>query len=221
MRFSQVKSTFKSAIRNILANELNYALKEAALPAYDHGNPLIDHIFWSRLRISGNQALTHGGRVLDFGCGTGVMSYYLANNSMQVDAIDTVFEPLDKIKEYVEFPPGITWHNGYLTDLALPADSFDVIIALDVLEHIEDLDTYFEEFRRILKPGGVLVVSGPTENWLYKLGRKLAGKTFSGEYHVTNIADIKAVCKNYFKVRTVARLIWPLTLFEIFTGRNG
>ena len=56
--------------------------------------------------------------------------------------------------------------------------SFDIIYALDVLEHINDLEPYVTLFSKLLVPGGTVIISGPTENIFYKIGRKIAGKRF-------------------------------------------
>ena len=55
------------------------------------------------------------------------------------------------------------------------AGTVDVILAAEVLEHIEPLGPTLESFRRWLKPSGRLLVSLPTENALYRFGRRLAG----------------------------------------------
>ena len=72
-----------------------------------------------------------------------------------------------------------------------PAASFDLIIALDVLEHVRDLPETIDQLLRLLRPGRELVVSGPTESMLYQFGRKLAGPEYSGEYHERGVAEIR------------------------------
>ncbi len=91
----------------------------------------------------------------------------------------------------MEFPSNIKYIQGDIIDKELPDNSFDVIFALDVLEHIENLSDYVELFKKLLTPDGVIIISGPTENILYKIGRKFAGNRFTGDYHVTNISSIK------------------------------
>lgn len=51
--------------------------------------------------------------------------------------------------------------EGVCTALPFPDDSIDAITALDVLEHVEHDDIAIQEFARVLKPGGVLVVTVP------------------------------------------------------------
>ncbi len=58
------------------------------------------------------------------------------------------------------------------------------------------------------------MVSGPTENVLYKAGRLLAG--FSGEYHVTNIYDIEGKFREMGLEREALKVLYPpVPLFRI------
>jgi 2-polyprenyl-3-methyl-5-hydroxy-6-metoxy-1,4-benzoquinol methylase len=98
----------------------------------------------------------------------------------------------------------------------MTAKSFDLINALDVLEHVDDLRGTLSDLLGLLKPGGRLVVSGPTENILYQIGRKLAGPEYSGEYHERGIAEIKRELNRMAQVEQIATLYWPVPLFEIF-----
>ncbi len=111
--------------------------------------------------------------------------------------------------------------EGDLLGSILKENSFDYIIALDCLEHIENMDEYILAFSKLLKPKGIIIVSGPSENLFYKLGRILAGSTFNGEYHVSNITMIRKQFSREFKVRSVKKLYYPFVLFEIFTASNN
>lgn len=93
-----------------------------------------------------------------------------------------------------------------------------MIISMDVLEHIDNLQDVFAGFCRITKTGGMVVVSGPTENFFYKLGRMIAGKEYTGDYHVTNIYNVREVMKTFMETNTVATLYYPFPLFKIFAG---
>lgn len=219
--FSNTKIKFKQAVQAILKSHSSYEIDEAALPAYAHKNPVIDHIFWRRVEVAYDHTLdSKAKRVLDFGCGTGLLSYALASEGLSVFAIDLHFGPLNLVKGKIDFLSGIEFVEADLMKHELPLHSFDTIIALDVLEHIENLDDYIKRFKELLKPGGQIIVSGPTENFLYKLGRKMAGEKFTGDYHVSNIHTIRKQFEKQMKVRTIKRLIWPLTLFEIFVAEN-
>lgn len=193
-------------------------LDEAAFPAYAHRNPLIDRIFWGRLAAAEEYLTTRSPRtVLDFGCGSGVMSYIMAGSADQVVATDIEPEIFNRMRLVVGFPPNVAF--APVPELAGETyrHSFDAIIALDVLEHIEDLSEVLRRFKTLLRPGGVVVISGPTENALYRLGRRIAGKRFSGNYHVSDIGRVETECRRHGSVRRIATLYPVLPLFKIFS----
>lgn len=219
--FTAIKKLFKSTISEILQNGgTNEALNESAFPAYANKNPVIDSLFWYRIKFSYNFLLENSSEVLDFGCGSGVLSYALARKNIGVTAFDINLDPVKAVRGKIEFPENISFLQGELSELEnIEENKYDAIAALDVFEHIDNLEPYVSVFRKVLKPGGFIIASGPTENWLYKMGRKIAGKDYSGDYHETNIIDVR---NNFEKTAEVKRLkiIYPiLPLFEIFTVR--
>lgn len=105
-----------------------------------------------------------GGRVLDFGCGTGRGPATIARRGFsEVIGSDLAFGDLR------DDPPageeGAGWRLERLEGLALPfpAEHFDVVASLCVLEHLIDVEEHLAEADRVLKPGGVFVLVGP--NW--------------------------------------------------------
>ncbi|MBF4767396.1 class I SAM-dependent methyltransferase [Nocardioides agariphilus] len=67
-------------------------------------------------------------------------------------------------------PRGIAPGSGVLADIAeLPfrADAFDVVGAFDVIEHCDEEDAVLTELRRVLRPGGRLLVSVPAYTWAW------------------------------------------------------
>jgi len=218
--FQSTKKKFKKTFTEILSTTNNYEIDEAAFPAYAHKNLLIDYLFWSRLRVAYEfaQKQSGGKKALDFGCGSGCFSYLLAKNGYLVTATDLDFSTLTQVNEKVDFPSTIEFIQGDIIDKDLPDNSFDVIFALDVLEHIENLSDYVEMFNRLLTPDGVIIISGPTENILYQIGRKFAGDRFTGDYHVTNISKIKEEFRPQLNVKTIKKLIFPFVLFELFAA---
>lgn len=158
--------------------------------------------------------------VLDFGCGSGVMLPFLAQHSKQVIALDIDLLPLEKVKKHIPLPSNVEVYDAnQITLSGLPQKSFDLINALDVLEHVDDLPRTLSELLALLRPGGQLVVSGPTENILYQIGRKIAGPEYSGAYHERGIAEIKRELTRVTRLEQIATLYWPVALFEIFAAK--
>ncbi len=89
---------------------------------------------------------------------------------------------------------GFEVHLGQITDLDLPAESFEIATIWHVLEHVPDPAAVLRKVHSLLRPGGVLVVAVPNEE-NYFLRRRLgqaAGRsspfdplTFGGEIHLT------------------------------------
>ncbi len=193
-------------------------LDEAAFPAYAHPNPLIDQLFWGRLAAAERYlAVKPPKRVLDFGCGSGVMSYILSSFVEEIIATDIEPASFHLMRSEVSFPPNIAFSSAAELNEVRYQRYFDAILALDVLEHIDDLTTVLLQFKKLLRAGGVVVISGPTENALYRLGRRLAGDRFSGEYHVSNIGRIEAACRKHGFVQPIAKLYPGLPLFRLFS----
>ena len=102
-----------------------------------------------------------GDRLLDVGCGNGAYTTILGRGFREVHAID--IEP-DRIKDFQDHqPPGSNLKIRVATveDLDYPDAYFDMVTAIEVIEHIVDLDQGLCEIRRVLRPGGLFMVSCP------------------------------------------------------------
>jgi 2-polyprenyl-3-methyl-5-hydroxy-6-metoxy-1,4-benzoquinol methylase len=220
--FQNYKARYRSAIRDVLRESERGRLDEAGFPAYSHPNPLINWLFWQRLRTAMHYVEKHAPyeKILDFGCGSGVMLSFLAQHSRSVTAMDIDLVPLDRVKKYIPLAENIqVLDANHVSISQMTPKSLDLINALDVLEHVDDLRGTLSDLLNLLKPGGRLVVSGPTENILYQIGRRLAGPEYSGEYHERGIAEIKRELNRLARVEQIATLYWPIPLFEVFVAR--
>jgi 2-polyprenyl-3-methyl-5-hydroxy-6-metoxy-1,4-benzoquinol methylase len=217
LRTQEAKKIFKKVFASTIKDK-NKILDEAAFPAYAHRNPIIDRIFWGRLAEAELFLRTRSlSDVLDFGCGSGVMSFIIADFAKRVVATDIQPVAFDRMRRAVDFPSNVQFATDFeLADKRFEG-SFDAIIALDVLEHIQDLQQVLQNFKRLLKPRGIAVISGPTENVLYRIGRRIAGERFTGDYHVSNIGKIEAECRRHGSVQMLATLSPILPLFKVFS----
>jgi len=124
---------------------------------YDHdGNPLqaLEGPI-VRAAIGDVRGLT----ALDLGCGTGRHSLWLAVAGATVTAVDFSEGMLTEARK----KPGadaVRWlaHDLH-TPLRFPDGTFDLVVSGLVLEHLQDLDGFFAEARRVLKPEGRAMVS--------------------------------------------------------------
>ncbi|MCA9751050.1 MAG: class I SAM-dependent methyltransferase [Gemmatimonadetes bacterium] len=100
-----------------------------------------------------------GLRALDLGCGTGRHAIRLAERGAHVTAVDFSAGMIDAARG----KPGAESVKFVVHDLTvtLPFDdqSFELVVSGLVLEHLGDLDRFFGEIRRVLRPSGVAIVS--------------------------------------------------------------
>lgn len=193
---------------------------------YTHRLALARAIFWSRLvNVYDLLESRHHRRekILDFGGGSGVFLKALCGYFEQVDMID--LDPSDARRIAARY--GLDNVRIIEADVASRriGRSYDVITALDVLEHFRDLAVPIAFIRRHLKPGGHLIVSLPTENRLYELGRRVIRKTKPRDHFHASPDVIAALCRSGFRVRE-RRLVpglafFRLPLFEIARLQQG
>jgi len=183
---------------------------ENALPSYTHSNRLMAWLFWKRIDIALHFMGDITGKiVLDFGCGGAVTFKYLNQKRCSIVGCD------ENILLARQVCRAMNINAELYSDLsAIDGRKFDYILALDVLEHIENSAALLSKFKGMMQPGSKIILSGPTENFWYRLGRNLAG--FSGHYHVKNIHQIEREFDAMgFRAEKVRTLYYPCPLFRV------
>lgn len=105
---------------------------------------------------------TEGKTILDCGCGRG---YYLKMlrhlGNARLAGIDVELPYLRKARCNTARLPGVTIANASIYELPFPDAAFDAVILSEVLEHVEREADGLAEVRRVLKPGGLAIVTVP------------------------------------------------------------
>ena len=141
------------------------------------------------------------GKVLDFGCGVGKLSEYF-------DKEDYVGVDLDKYsiqiarKKY----PGYQFYD--MQEMRSIKDKFDVIVALAVIEHIENQAGFLEMLKKMLNKNGKIVLTTPhlSMKYLYCLGSRL------GLFSLEASKEHKKLI-NYREIRQFVRISGMKILF--------
>ena len=106
------------------------------------------------------RGMVSGLRVLDAACGEGYGSALLAGAASGVTGVDVSAEAVQHARERYA-SKNLDFRAADCLDLPFAADEFDCIVSFETLEHLEDHDGLLNEFRRVLKPAGFLLLSSP------------------------------------------------------------
>jgi 2-polyprenyl-3-methyl-5-hydroxy-6-metoxy-1,4-benzoquinol methylase len=119
-----------------------------------------DH--YERPRIDWMLTRVQGGALLELGCAEGTVTAMLAERVERVVALDLCQESVDRVRarqlRNVRAVAGFIEHYQ-------PAETFDWIVASEVLEHLRDPLRCVSSCLRWLKPGGSLLISCPDGDW--------------------------------------------------------
>ena len=110
-----------------------------------------------RRRVLGYLPQEGGGRLLDFGCGTGTYVARMAAAGWQAEGIDLGPEAVRAGRE-----AGLVIHQGTLPGADLPPESFDAVTLWASIEHLPSPMATLGAIRTLLRPGGRLLVSCPS-----------------------------------------------------------
>jgi ubiquinone/menaquinone biosynthesis C-methylase UbiE len=107
-------------------------------------------------------ALEAGERVLDVGCGTGVVTRLAAEKTgTQVHGLDPNPGMLAVAQSVAQAEMSIAWHQASAEKIPLPDESFDVVLCQMALQFVPDKASAVREMYRVLVPGGRLVLNTP------------------------------------------------------------
>ena len=116
--------------------------------------------------------MIEGELVLDVGCASGSITKKIAEKNHKVLGIDVLKSSIEIANDFNNHPKA----NYEVRDLIsnpFPENSFDCVLFLETIEHVENPALFLKEFHRILKPNGFLILSTPNatslKNFFYAL----------------------------------------------------
>ncbi|HEX8212793.1 MAG TPA: class I SAM-dependent methyltransferase [Longimicrobium sp.] len=155
-------------------------------------------------------------RVLDLGCGTGLMLQRLERRGCRAVGVDMRPEGLRHLRQA---SPGSPTVQADATHLPFAGDSFDALLLLDIVEHVDDR-ALLAEVRRVLRPGGVAVLTVPAFPWLWSYRDEAAGhlRRYTRRGLMGSLAGAGLAIR---EVRYYQFLLFPLVVVSRWLGRRG
>lgn len=118
---------------------------------------LLEAEHMARYRMA--QALAPGRRALDLGCGTGYGTAMLVEaDAAHVTAVDIAEQAVEATRRRAA---GATVTRADIHKLPFDDASFDLVVCLEVIEHVDGQEAALDEIRRVMAPESVVLISSP------------------------------------------------------------
>jgi len=117
-----------------------------------------------RARYLFAQRFSSGRQVLDAACGTGYGSALLGENAKAVFGVDISWEAVEYARRHYR-SANVLFSQSDCLALPFASGQFDLVVAFEIIEHMEEPEGFLGELRRVLDPSGILILSTP--NRLY------------------------------------------------------
>ena len=135
--------------------------------------------------------------VLDAACGAGFGSRMMSDFAKQVYAVDISRESIEYAKEKY-FNKNIVYEQMDIAQIKYPDRFFDAVVSFETVEHIPEPEKFLNEIQRVLKPGGLLIISTPNRETTCK------GKEVHTPFHIKEFTlEEILVLLNSFKDKKV------------------
>lgn len=178
-------------------------------------NPYLHSRYIAPLRLARLAAGSVGGTVLDIGCGDGVMLYELERIGATGIGLDMEADGLAlsarKLKAHNVPRPQLVC--GDAEGLPIATGTCDFVFALEVIEHLNNVEAFLGEVRRILKPGGWFVVTTPQAK---------PSREITEPYHVREYLpdELRKALRPYFDGVDLVGA-WPRSLERLYLRPTG
>ena len=150
------------------------------------------------------------GDVLDFGSATGEIGHLIDVRGGDYSFIEQNEVLVQGLLKWLPSAKRMNLHH-------LEHKKYAAVFALDSLEHNKNVEEPLQRLESAIVDSGVFILSGPTENFLYRLGRFIAG--FDGHYHFQNIGDIEKIAERHMTLLERRVVLRGIPLFSVTVWR--
>jgi len=169
-----------------------------------------------RVEELANGVAPAGARVLDIGCGTGILAPFFLDKGCEYHGSDIAEHMIEQARERVPSERAAFSVGDVEAGLDFPDGHFDVVTGLGLLEYLDRLDSALDEIVRVARPGGSIIVSVPQSRCFNHIATRLLSPVVTHAW---------AVVKRLRGIRTKSHDIYhrrfaPAELDRFFAARG-
>jgi len=198
-----------------------YSRKGHQEAAYDIVNIVLEEFHRRRLRVFRRifaRYIPAGSNVLDVGSGYSLIRLTRPDWSFKVTCCD-----LDEaaMRRMAEAAPDYRWVLGDAANVPFEDESFDAVYAGEIIEHLPDPRAGFTEWLRVLKPGGVIILSTPNQHRLMNVINRAVDVINPEHISEMSYRELNAMIKEHGLRMLYRKGIYLEWLFNYFrTGKR-
>jgi ubiquinone/menaquinone biosynthesis C-methylase UbiE len=141
--------------------------------------------------------------VLDAGCGSGTYSFTIGFKGNTIYGVDSDMKKIkecQRMSEEMKMGSNVYFYKADISKLPFDNNFFDKIIFSEVMEHTENDQAAINELHRVLKPGGIMVITVPSDIYINQLYKDDFGHT-----KLYTIEMVQKLIKDKFEIVGVSR----------------
>jgi SAM-dependent methyltransferase len=173
-------------------------------------NPALDARY--ELTTRAVRSLGMRGSLLDVGCGDGKLMSLVAPFVERVAGVDSEAGAIRLAREQLRALPNCEVLHVTSDDLPFADRTFEIATSADVIEHLTDPARHLREIRRVLRPGGALVLTTP--KW------RAEGKWDERHEREYRAEELRALLSEHFQ-SVEMRYFWPAAWSRFYATRVG
>lgn len=178
--------------------------------------PVLGYISCQRFRMVVKLIPSSVGRLLEIGYGSGTFMPELSCHAGELIGLDVHNHSREVGSALSQLGLSPTLYESSAETLPFADGEMDVIVAVSCLEFIPDLDAAVAEFRRVLRPDGVLIAITPKQSSIADAGlRLLTGRSAEEDFQRARLRVIPSLLRSFSIDRT---LQWPSPVFTLYTA---
>lgn len=162
-------------------------------------------------------AIAKGKIVLDIGCNHGYGTARIAETASRTTGVDVSAQSISVARARYQ-RSNLEFRLTTGETLPFPTASFDCVFGFQVIEHVVDCSAFLSELRRVLRPGGVTVLTTPNREIRLDPGMRPWNPFHVTEFSASELSDL---LKAYFPEVEVQGLFAPAPIYESETSRVG